>query len=221
MGCKWIFSIKYKADGSIDRYKARLVAKGYTQKYGIDYQETFSLVAKLKTVRVMLSLAANLDWPLHQLDVKNVFLHGDLEEEIYMDLPSGYTATSEAKIACRLQRALYGLKQSPGAWFGRFSSAMRKYGFQQSNYNHTLFPKHQVGKITALIVYVNDMIIIGDDVEEISRLQEKLTIEFEMKNFGGLKYFFRHSSSKVKTRHISFPKEIYTRLVGRGRITKV
>ena len=78
-----------------------------------------------------------------------------------------------------------------------------------------------MGKITTLIVYVNDMIIIGDDVEEISRLQEKLTIEFEMKNFGGLKYFFRHSSSKVKTRHISFPKEIYTRLVGRGRITKV
>ena len=110
MGCKWIFSIKYKADGSIDRYKARLVAKGYTQKYGIDYQETFSPVAKLKTIRVLLSLVANLDWPLHQLDVKNAFLHGDLEEEIYMDIPPGYIATSEEKIACRLQRALYGLK---------------------------------------------------------------------------------------------------------------
>ena len=103
VGCKWIFSIKYKADGSIDRYKARLVAKGYTQKYGIDYQETFSPVAKLKTIRVLLSLVANLDWPLHQLDVKNAFHHGDLEEEIYMDIPPGYTATSEAKIACRLQ----------------------------------------------------------------------------------------------------------------------
>uniref|UniRef100_A0A2N9HDA0 Reverse transcriptase Ty1/copia-type domain-containing protein n=1 Tax=Fagus sylvatica TaxID=28930 RepID=A0A2N9HDA0_FAGSY len=106
VGCKWIFSIKYKADGSIDRYKARLVAKGYTQTYGIDYQETFSLVAKLNTVRVLLSLAANLDWPLHQLDVKNAFLHGDLEEEVYMDIPPGYTASSKAKIACKLQRAL-------------------------------------------------------------------------------------------------------------------
>ena len=112
-GVQWIFSIKYKADGSIDRYKARLVAKGYTQKYGIDYQETFSPVAKLKTVRVLLSLAAKLDWPLHQLDVKNAFLHGNLEKEIYMDIPPVYTTTSEAKIACRLQRALYGLKQSP------------------------------------------------------------------------------------------------------------
>ena len=189
VGCKWIFSFKYKADGSIDRYKARLVAKGYTQKYGIDYQETFSSVAKLKTVRVLLSLAANLDWPLHQLDMKNAFLHGDLEEEIYMDLPPGYTATSEAKIACRLQRALYELKQSPRAWFGRFSSAMRKYGFQQSNSDHTLFLKHYVGKITAFIVYVDNMIITGDDVEETSRLQEQLSTEFEMKNLGRLKYF--------------------------------
>ena len=98
-----------------------------------------------------------------------------------MDIPPSYTATLEAKIACRLQ--------SLRAWFGRFSSVMRKYGFQQSNSNHTLFLKHRVGKITALIVYVDDMIITGDDVEEISRLQEQLSTEFEMKNLGGLKYF--------------------------------
>ncbi|RVW38219.1 Retrovirus-related Pol polyprotein from transposon TNT 1-94 [Vitis vinifera] len=149
----------------------------------------FSLLNIKQMGRLIDTRRANLDWPLHQLDVKNVFLHGDLEEEIYMDIPPGYTATSEAKITCRLQRALYGLKQSPRAWFGRLSSTMRKYGFQQSNSDHTLFLKHRLGKITALIVYVDDMIITGDDVEEISRLQDQLSTEFEMKNLGGLKYF--------------------------------
>ena len=94
------------------------MTKGYTQTYGVDYLETFSLVAKLSIVRVLLSLATNLDWPLHQFDVKNAFLHGDLEEEVYMELPSGYTTSTETKVVCKLQRALYGLKQSPRAWFG-------------------------------------------------------------------------------------------------------
>ncbi|RVW60435.1 Retrovirus-related Pol polyprotein from transposon RE1 [Vitis vinifera] len=150
VGCKWVFSIKYKVDGTIE---------------------------------------PNLDWPLHQFDVKNAFLHGDLEEDIYMDIPSGYVANTEGNIVCKLQRTLYGLKQSPRAWFGRFSTAMKKYGFQQSNSDHTLFLKHRQGKLTALIVYVDDMIITGDDSEEIARLQEQLASEFEMKNLGGLKYF--------------------------------
>jgi len=170
IGCRWIFSIKHKADGTIERYKARLVAKGYTQTYGMDYQETFSPVAKLNTVRVLLSLAANLDWPLHQFDVKNAFLHGDLEEEVYMDIPPGYTLSLTAGIVCRLQKALYGLKQSPRAWFDRFSMAMKKYGFQQSNSDHTLFLKQRQRKVIALIIYVDDMIITGDDTEEIYKL---------------------------------------------------
>ena len=104
--------------------------KGYTQTYGIDYQDTFLPVAKLNIVRVLISLAANLNWPLHQFDVKNAFLHGGLEEEVYMDIPPGYSMTTGTNEVCKLQRALYGLKQSPRAWFGRFSLAMKKYGFQ-------------------------------------------------------------------------------------------
>ena len=144
-------------------------------------------MAKLNTFKVLLSLTANLDWPLHQFNVKNIFLHGDLEEEVYMDIPPGYISTTPGTV-CILQRALYGLKQSPRAWFGRFSIAMRKYGFQQSNSDHILFLKKQRGKVTILIIYVDDMIITRDDEEEIKRLQEQLSTEFEM-NLCGLKYF--------------------------------
>jgi len=100
IGYKWIFTVKIKADSSIERYNARLVGKGFTQTYGIDYEETFAPVAKLNTIRILLSLAVNLDWPLHQLDVKNVFLNGNLEEEVYMDIPQGLQNSSNINKVC-------------------------------------------------------------------------------------------------------------------------
>ncbi|KAL5825491.1 hypothetical protein ACOSQ3_021554 [Xanthoceras sorbifolium] len=115
VGCKWVYTVKYKADGTLERYKARLVAKGYTQTQGVDYQETFALVAKMNTVRVLLALAANYGWSLNQCVVKNAFLHGDLEEEIYMQIPPGYGGKIKAGTVCKLKKALYGLKQSPRA----------------------------------------------------------------------------------------------------------
>ncbi|CAL2226490.1 unnamed protein product [Prunus armeniaca] len=188
IGCRWVFTIKHNADGSIKQYKARLVAKGYTQTNGIDYEENFAPVAKLNTVRVLLSLIANLDWPLHQFDVKNDFLHGELMEEVYMDIPPGYNTTQTGTV-CRLRKILYRLKQSPRAWFGRFTMAMKNNGFKQCNLDHTLFLKHRKGKITSLIIYVDDIIITGNDKQEISQLQDYLATKFEMKDLGGLKYF--------------------------------
>jgi len=124
VGCKWLFTIKHKADGSIERLKACLVAKGFTQSYGIDYQETFAPVAKLNTIRVLLSLAANQSWPLHQPDIKNAFLNGDLEEEVYMEIPLGLETSSNVNRVSRLKKSLYGLKQSPCAWFDRFTKTV-------------------------------------------------------------------------------------------------
>ncbi|RVW13780.1 Retrovirus-related Pol polyprotein from transposon RE1 [Vitis vinifera] len=190
VGCRWIYTVKYKADGSIERFKARLVAKGYTQTYGIDYTETFAPIAKINTIRVLLSLPANLYWPLQQFDVKNAFLHGELSEEVYMDLPPGcMVSEKQCQKVCKLKKSLYGLKQSPRAWFGRFTKSMRVFGYHQSNSDHILFLKKQHGKITTLIVYVDDMVVTGNDLEERKALQNYLSREFEMKDLGPLKYF--------------------------------
>ena len=190
VGCKWIFTIKHEADGSVERFKARLVAKGFTQAYGINYQETFAPVAKLNTVRVLLSLASNLDWPLYQLDVKNAFLNGDLEEEVYMDIPPGIESPATANRVCKLKKSLYGLKQSPRAWFDRFSKVLKRYGYNQCQTDHTLFIKHFLaGKIVVLIVYVDDIILTGNSTAEINKLKELLAREFEIKDLGNLKYF--------------------------------
>nr|CAN70115.1 hypothetical protein VITISV_020105 [Vitis vinifera] len=192
-------NVKYKADGNVDRYKARLVAKGFTQSYGIDYQETFAPVAKLNTVRVLLSLAANLDWSLHQLDVKNAFLNGDLEEEVYMDIPAGLETTSNFNKVCRLRKSLYGLKQSPRAWFERFTKVVKRYGFVQCQSDHTLFVKHfPEGKLAIIIVYVDDIILTGDHEEKIDLLKKLLTKEFEIKDLGNLKYFLGMEIARSK-----------------------
>ena len=114
IGCKWVFTVKFRSNGQIEKYKAWLVAKGFTQTLGINYQETFALVVKMNTIRVLLSLAANLDWPLQQLDVKNAILNRNLEEA-YMELPPGFENNAEPRHVCKLKRSLYGLKQSPHA----------------------------------------------------------------------------------------------------------
>ena len=113
VGCRWVFVVKYKADGSLEQFKARLVAKGYTQTYGIDYFETFALVVKMNAMRILLSLAINRGWSMQQYDVKNAFLHGNLDEEIYMEVPPGFM--SKINKVSKLKKALYGLEQSPRA----------------------------------------------------------------------------------------------------------
>ena len=126
VGCKWVYTVKYKVNGSLERYKVRLVAKRYTQTYGVDYLETFTSVAKMNIVRILLSLAANYNWDLQYFDVKNAFFYGYLEEEIFMEIPLRFGSDLATKKVCKLKKALFGLKQSPRACFGRFANVIKK-----------------------------------------------------------------------------------------------
>lgn len=132
LGCKWVFTVKYKVDGLIEIYKVRLVAKGYAQTYEINYQETFIAVAKMNTVRVLLSQATSLDWPLQQLDVKNVILNEDLKREVYMELPHCFQNENNKGQVCKLRKSLYGSKWSPRALLDRFSKAQRQQDYVQA-----------------------------------------------------------------------------------------
>jgi len=152
--CKWVYTIKYKVVGSTERYKARLIVKGFTQTYVVDYLEAFAPIAKINTVRVILSLAAKYGWNLQQFDIKNVFLHGELEEEIYIELPPKIQWENCCQSICKLKKILYGLKQPPRAWFERFTKVMIGLGFKESQGNHTLFIKHIESRaVTLLLVY--------------------------------------------------------------------
>jgi hypothetical protein len=124
---KWIYKTKYAADGSVDKYKARLVAKGFSQVEGIDYSETFSPISKMNSIRLVISLAASQGWSVYQMDVKSAFLHGDLDEEIYMEQPLGFV--QDSSLVCRLRLSLYGLKQAPRAWYEKMDSFLIFAGF--------------------------------------------------------------------------------------------
>ncbi|KAL2232692.1 UNVERIFIED_CONTAM: Retrovirus-related Pol polyprotein from transposon RE1 [Sesamum indicum] len=137
--CKWVYKIKLKDDGSVERYKARLVAKGYTQVEGVDYTECFSHVVKAMMVRLFLAIGTAFKWPIHQIDINNAFLHGHLDEEIFMLAPEGYEVAPCH--VCLLKHSLCGLKQAFHRWNQESTGSLAAYGFQQSTHDHCLFFK--------------------------------------------------------------------------------
>jgi hypothetical protein len=188
IGCRWIYKVKHHADGTIERYKARLVAKGYNQVEGLDYFDTYSPVAKHTTIRLVLALASLNNWHLHQLDVNNAFLHGDLQEDVYMDIPPG-VATNKPNQCCKLLKSLYGLKQASRKWYEKLASLLLSHGYKQAAADHSLFIKHSTHQFTALLVYVDDIILAGNSLDEFVFIKNILHNSFKIKDLGQLKYF--------------------------------
>lgn len=189
IGCKWVFRVKRNSDGTIAKYKARLVAKGFLQQFGKDYFDTFSPVTKPVTIRTILSIALSQNWPLRQLDVNNAFLHGTLHEEVFMSQPPGFVHPQFPNHICRLRKSLYGLKQAPRAWYMELTQFLLAFGFRKSMADASLFI-YTHGSVTCyFMVYVDDIVLTGNDSTFLTHFTTTLAIRFSIKDLGSLHHF--------------------------------
>nr|GEU58107.1 ribonuclease H-like domain-containing protein [Tanacetum cinerariifolium] len=211
----WLYKHKYNVDASLSRYKARLVASGRSQQQGIDCDETFSPVVKPAIIQTVLSLVVSREWPIHQLDVKNAFLHGHLTETVYMHQPRGFTDSAHSDYVCLMQKSLYGLKQASRSWFQRFSSYAIRAGFYHSKIDSSLFIFHKGPDTTYLLLYVNDIILTASSTLLLQRIISLLHAKFAIKDLGPLNYFLgisaMHTTSGIFLSQTKYATEILER----------
>ncbi|RVW18790.1 Retrovirus-related Pol polyprotein from transposon TNT 1-94 [Vitis vinifera] len=184
IGCKWIYKKKRGIDGKVQTYKARLVAKGYTQKEGIDYEETFSPLAMLKSIRILLSIAAYFDYEIWKMDVKTAFLNGSLDECIYMKQPEGFITNGQEHLLCKLNRSIYGLKQASRSWNTCFDQTIKTFGFDQCHDESCVYKKWNGKKVVFLVLYVDDILLIGNCIGMLTSVKDWLSQRFDMKDLG-------------------------------------
>jgi hypothetical protein len=184
VGCKWVFKKILKPDGTIDKYKARLVAKGFTQNKGEDYFDTYSPVAILITIHVLIALAASHDLLIHQMDVKTTFLNGELDEEIYMKQPEGFVTHGHDNMVCILRKSLYGLKQMPKKWHEKFDRTLMSKGFVVNEADTCVYYRFVGGKGVILCLYMDNILIFGTSIDVINDVKSFLSQNFDMKDLG-------------------------------------
>ncbi|CAL1406107.1 unnamed protein product [Linum trigynum] len=189
LGNKWVYRIKHHSDGSLNLFKCRLVAKGFHRRPGIDFTETYSPVIKPVTVRTIFTIALSHNWPIKQFDVNNAFLQGPLDDEVYMVQPPGFVDPDHPIHVCRLRRAIYGLHQAPRAWYTALSSFLVEFGFRKSHSDESLFVYHRSGVTLYFLIYVDDLLLTGNDSATLSAFQLALATKFSLKELGDVNYF--------------------------------
>jgi hypothetical protein len=204
--CKWVYKIKRNADGSIDRYKCHLVAKGFKQRYGIHYEDTFSTVVKVATIRLILSIAISNGCSLRQLDIQNVFLHG--EEAVYMRQPPGYEHKALPHHIYKLDKVLYWLKQAPRAWYSRLSMKLIDLDFQSSKVDTSLFFYRKGDVCIFVLIYVDNIIVASSTQQATTTLLKDLKADIALKDLGELHYFLGIEVKKTEMEFCSPKKNI-------------
>ena len=216
IGSRWVLRIKRKADGTVDKYKARLVAKGYAQKAGTDYDETFAPVAKFTSIRMLLALAAHHDFEIHQMDVKTAFLNGDLDVDIYMEQPEGYStsAPGDQRLVCKLQKALYGLKQAGRARNEKMVDALLQLHFTPLDSDSCVFVHRGDSYVMFIALYVDDLLIFSSSLPRLIHLKRKLSELFEMTDMGEAHYILGLTITRDRSaRQLCLSQQEYVRRV--------
>ncbi|GJS84521.1 retrotransposon protein, putative, ty1-copia subclass [Tanacetum coccineum] len=188
VGSKWLFKKKTDMDGAVYIFKARLVTKGFTQTYGVDYEETFSPVADIRAIRILIAIAAYYDYEIWQLDVKTAFLNGYVSKEVYMEQPGGFVNPKYPNHVCKLKRSIYELKQASRQWNKQFDDEIKKFGFTQNRDEPYVYQKTSGSYVAILILYVDDILLMGNNIPMLQDVKSYLGRSFAMKDLGDAAY---------------------------------